>query len=99
MLLVQPEMGQLKKAHNVMSSAPQFPLIIPHHRSRLRFLQEAEKTEGKVFIRSRAAFQLPDCVLLTYTDRVSAESEKGTRGVTRFVQVTVFFKRITDSVW
>ena len=45
MLLVQSDMGQLKKTHNVMSSAPQFPLMIPRPRSRLRFLQEAEKTE------------------------------------------------------
>ena len=65
MLLVQPEMGQLKEAHNVMSSAPQFPLIIPRPRSRLRLLQEADKTEETAFIRSCAALQLLDRVLLT----------------------------------
>ena len=65
MLLVQPDMGQLKKARNVMSSAPQFPLIIPRPRSRLRLLQEADKTEETAFIRSCAALQLLDRVLLT----------------------------------
>ena len=58
MLLVQPEMGQVKKAHNVMSSAPQFPLMIPRPRSRLRFLQEADKTERnrlRPFMRSTPA--------------------------------------------
>ena len=65
------------------------PLIIPRPRTWLRFLQETDKTKETAFVRSRAALQLPDRVLLT--DNVCAEFKRNDRTVIRFVHLTARF--------
>ena len=57
---------------------------------------ETELRQGDVRL-AIATLQLLDRVLLTYTACVRSP-KKNTRVVTRFVQMTVFFERITDSV-
>ena len=97
-LPTHPGMEQVKKKeHNAMSLASGFSSSSYVQPLWLRFLQEADKTEETAFVRSCAAPQLLDRVFFTSTMCVRSP-KKNNRTVTRFVQVTVFFEQITDSV-
>ena len=95
-LLVHTDVGHVKLDGNTMTCHwSRNPLIIPPTLL-VSVFREASKTEGTALVRSCTRLQPLDCAFLTFT--VCAKSEKSTRPVARFVQVTAFFEQITDSV-
>ena len=91
--LTHPRMEQVnKQEHNAMSLAQEFSSLSPVHAICCGFRHKADKTEETAFVRSCAALQLLDHVLLTFN--VCAESQKkNDRTVTPFVQSIGFLNK------
>ena len=96
-LLVHTEVGHVKLDGNTMTCLwSRNPLIIPPTLL-VSVFREASKMTGTALIRSCTRLQPLDRAFFDF-HCVCAKSVKSTRPVARFVQVTVFFEQLTDSV-